>query len=228
MANPAGILDLRPKQCRKCGRAARLHYHSVADRYFSLDGRRVQSVAYRVQCRSCGGTTRLLPEGTLPHQTYSVETIGAAVQSYAEPRTSYRSVALEIGQVQIPEGLSGSTIWGNVKLASPVPGTIFRWVARFGTGAKAWWPLISAATQERLSQPFSLPTRPDPLALKARTAGKREQLEIIGSLLFILYLLTSLGGQPPGRWPYTLLRATRRPPSLDPTGWFALPARAPP
>lgn len=221
-------MDFRPEECRKCGFAARLHYHSVADRSFSLDGQRIKSVAYRVQCRSCEGTTRLLPEGALPGETYSAETIGAAVQRYAEPATSYRGVALEVGQVQIPDGLSRSTIWGNLALPSPAPSTIFRWMARFAAGALAWWPLIVAAIHERLLQPVPVPDRPAHLAIKARTPAKREQLVTAWFLLHALYMLTSLGGESPRRWPYTLLRADTRPPSLDPTGWFARPARAPP
>lgn len=200
----------------------------MAARSFSLDGQRIESVAYRVQCRGCDGTTRLLPEGALPGETYSVETIGAAVQGYAEPAASYRSTALAVGRVRIPEGLSRSTVWGNVNLASPAPSTIFRWVTRFCAGARPWWPLILAMTQERLSQPISLPLCPALVAHKARTEGKQEQLRTAWPLLFVLYLLTSMGGEPARRWPYTLLRAERRPPSLDPTGWFASPARAPP
>ena len=150
------------------------------------------------------------------------------MQGYVEPEASYRSTALDIGEVAIPAGLSRSTIWGNAPLASPSPSTIFRWVARFAAGASAWWPLIVAAAQEQLAQPIFLADQPAYLARKARIPGKPEQLAMAWSLLYVLFLLTSLGGQPPRRWPYDLLRAAKCPSSLDYTRWFAKPARAPP
>lgn len=176
---------------------------------------------------------RLLPEGVLPGLTYALETIGSAVSTYEEPATSYRSVALKLVGDNRPAdfGLTGcglSTMWGSVKLASPSPSTVFRWVARFVAGAAAWWPPIAAQTQDLLEHAIVLPVAPAYLASKARTPTKREQLATTWTLLWVLFLLTSMRGDPVRNWPFTMLQAERRSPRLDSTGWFVLPCRAPP
>lgn len=119
-------------------------------------------------------------------------------------------------------------MWGSDKLASPSPSTVFRWVARFSGGATAWWPLIAALTQERLAHALVLPVAPVYLALKARTPTKREQLVTTWALLWVLFLLTSLRREQVHTWPFTMLRAEKRPPRLDPTGWFVGGCRTPP
>lgn len=165
--------------------------------------------------------------------TYGLETIGSAVATYAEPATSYRSVALKMVGENRPAdfGLPGcglSTMWGSEKLTSPSPSTVFRWVSRFSFGAAAWWPMIAALTQERLAHALVLPLTPPYLTLKARTPIKREQLVTTWALLWVLFLLTGLRQEPVHAWPFTMLRAEKQPPSLDPTGWFVDTSRAPP
>lgn len=211
----------------------RWQVHDCRPRIFSVDDQRVLSEAYRCRCPRCRDTERLLPEGVLPGLTYALETIGSAVATYEEPSTSYRSVALELVGDNRPAdfGLPGcglSTMWGSDKLASPSPSTVFRWVARFSGGATAWWPLIAALTQERLAHALVLPVAPVYLALKARTPTKREQLVTTWALLWVLFLLTSLRREQVHTWPFTMLRAEKRPPRLDPTGWFVGGCRTPP
>lgn len=186
------------------------------------------STVYRCRCPRCRDTVRLLPEGTLPQTTYSLETIGTALSTYMEPGASYRTTAMAIGGVEVPLGLTRTTLWGNVTLPSPMPSTVFRWVARFAAGAATWWPEIAASTQERLSHALTLPAHPRHLAVKARTPAKERQIVTAWFLVSVLYLLTGLLGEPARFWPRTLLHAERRPPCLDHTGWFARPGRAPP
>lgn len=165
--------------------------------------------------------------------TYGLETIGSAVATYVEPLTSYRSVALELVGDNRPVdfGLPGcglSTMWGNAELTSPSPSTLFRWVTRFAAGAAAWWPPIVALTQEHLAHALVLPEIPAYLTLKARTPTKREQLVTTWALLWVLFLLTGLCREQVHVWPFTMLRAEKRPPCMDPTGWFVGASRAPP
>lgn len=211
----------------------RWQVHDCQPRYFSIDDQRVLSVAYRCRCPCCRDTERLLPEGTLPGLTYALETIGSAVATYAEPATSYRSVALGLVGDHLPTdfGLQGcglSTMWGSGALTSPSPSTVFRWVARFAAGASVWWPPIVALTQECLAHALVLPDLPTFFARKARTPAKRQQLVTTWMLLWVLFLLTSLADEPVRTWPFTLLKAVKRPSCLEPTGWFARPGRAPP
>ena len=211
----------------------RWQVHDCRPRSFSLDDQRVWSHAYRCRCPRCRETERLLPEGVLPGLTYALETIGSAVATYAEPVTSYRSVALElVGDYRPADfGLPGcglSTMWGSGTFTSPSPSTVFRWVARFSAGASAWWPPIVANTQARLAHALVLPVAPAFLTTKARTPTKREQLATTWTLLWVLFLLTSLHQEQVHTWPFTMLRAEKRPPRLDPTGWFVGTCRAPP
>lgn len=176
---------------------------------------------------------RLLPDGALPGLTYALETVGSAVVTYLEPKASYRSVALELAGDNRPAdfGLTGcglSTMWGSGTLTSPSPSTVFRWVTQFAAGAAAWWPPIAALTQERLAHALVLPQAPAFLTRKALTPAKCEQLATTWALLWVLFLLTGLHGDPVRAWPFTMLRAEKRPPRLDPTGWFAGACRAPP
>lgn len=174
-------------------------------------------------------TTRLLPEGTLPGMQYSVETVGEAISAYLEADESYRTVAFDFVDSELRQGMTPSTIfWGTEGLRSPFPTTIFRWMMRFGAGAKAWWPEIAAAAQERLSHPLTVPERPRHLGAKAKTEAKHEQLVTAWYLLALLFLFAGLLEMPVSRWSYALLRAPRRPAHLDRTGWFVLPVRAPP
>lgn len=211
----------------------RWQVHDCRSRTFSLDDQRVASVAYRCRCPRCRETERLLPEGVLPGLTYALETIGAAVTTYAEPGTSYRSVALELVGDHRPAdfGLAGcglSTMWGGGALASPSPSTVFRWVARFAAGAAAWWPPIAALTQERLAHALVLPVAPAFLNGKARTPAKREQLATTWALLWVLFLLTGLRQEQVHTWSFTMQRADKPPSGLDHTGWFVRSSRAPP
>jgi len=211
----------------------RWQVHDRRPRIFSLDDQRVASVAYRCRCPRCRDTERLLPKGVLPGLTYALETIGSAVASYAEPATSYRSVALELVGDNRPVsfGLLGcglSTMWGGGALTSPSPSTVFRWVARFAAGAATWWPPIAAQTQERLAHALVLPVAPAFLGSKARTPAKREQLTTTWALLWVLFLLTGLRGDQVSTWPFTMLGASKRPSRLDHTGWFMSSSRAPP
>ncbi len=174
-------------------------------------------------------TSRLLPEGTLPGMQYSVETVAEAISDYLEAGASYRTVAFDFVAPELRQGMTPSTIfWGPEGLRSPFPTTIFRWMSRFGAGAKAWWPEIAAAAQERLSHPLAVPERPRHLYAKTKSEARHEQLVAAWYLLTVLYLFAGLLEMPVSRWPYALLRAPRRPTGLDRTGWFALPARAPP
>lgn len=211
----------------------RWQVHDCQPRFFSLDDQRVASHAYRCRCPRCRDTERLLPEGVLPGLTYSLETVGSAVATYEKPATSYRSVALAlVGANRPPDfGLQGcglSTMWGSGAFNSPSPSTVFRWVARFALGAAAWWPPIVAQTQERLAHALVLPDLPTFFACKARTPAKRQQLATTWTLLWVLFLLTSLRGDPVQAWPFTMLRAEKRAPRLDSTGWFVGVSRAPP
>lgn len=194
----------------------------------SVDNQRVVTLAYDLRCRGCWTTTRLLPQGVLPGVTYTVETVATAVHTYLEPAASYRSVAAAMLSGGLPEGLTRSTLWGNAKLSSPAPSTVFRWVARFAAGAEAWWPPVAASTQDRLPHPLTVTPAPAYLVPKARTVPKHQALATACVLLGVLLLLTSLLGEPARRWPYTLFGVWKFPPPLDRTRWFARPPRAPP
>ncbi len=205
--------------------------HEKTQRWFSLGGERVRGDVFRVRCPipGCRVTSRLLPEGVLPGMQYSVETVGEAISGYLDAGRSYQTVAFDFVAPELRQGMTHSTIfWGAEGLRSPFPTTIFRWMARFGAGTKAWWPEIAAATQERLSHPLPVPERPRHLRAKAKTEAKREQLVTAWYLLALLFLFAGLLEMPASRWPYALLRAPRRPACLDRTGWFALAVRAPP
>ncbi len=228
MANPAGILEFRPDRCGICGHVGIWHLHDQRPRCISIDGLRTESSVFRVRCPRRCETTTLLPEGILPRVRYSVETVGSAIASYREPDTSYRSVAFDLVGESVPPSLTQTTIWGNAKLRSPYPSSVFRWVERFAAGARPRWPAILAWGTELTAQPIQIPPAPVHLARKARNPAKQDRLIGAWFLLYLLTLLTGWRGEPARRWPYLLLQLLDTASCLDHTGWFTLPARGPP
>lgn len=192
----------------------------------------------QVRCRACWATTTLLPDAILPRVHYSVDTIGAGVRWYVgsgieppdseSPRVSYRTVVLKVTGVGVPPGDTLTGYLGGVEAPPLGPSHIFRWVKRFSDGARPWWPEIVAQAQSELDHALSSPSAPEAIEAKGRSPEKRKALADAWMLLWVLNFLLVLHGRPTSTWPYALLHSGRRPRLLDHTGWFAMPARAPP
>ena len=192
-----------------------------------------------MRCRACRATTTLLPDSILACFHYSLDTVSAGVEGYlgpgftglgsAEPRaSSYRTVVLKVIGVAVPPGLKLTGFIGGVESPPLGPSHIFRWVKRFSAGAKQWWPEIAAEAQGRLDHALSAPPAPVAIEGKGRSPEKKKDLADAWMLLWVLNFLLALVGRLTSTWPYALLHAGRRPRFLDHTGWFAMPARAPP
>lgn len=203
-----------------------------------MDGRLLGTWVPQVRCPGCRATTTLLPDAMLPWVQYSLDSIGAGVQWYVrpgiegpgseEPRTSYRTVVLKILGETVPAGLFLTGYLGGVEAPPLGPSHIFRWVTRFSAGAEQWWPVAAAETQAQLDHALSTPSAPESIEAKGRSPEKSQNLARAWMLLWVLRFLLTLLGRPTNSWPYALLHLGRRPRLLDHTGWFAMPARAPP
>lgn len=203
-----------------------------------MDGQLLWTRVPQVRCPGCRATTTLLPDSILPCVHYSLDTIGTGVRWYLgsgiespegeRPRVSYRTVVLKVTGVTVPPGCTLTGYLGSVDAPPLGPSHIFRWVKRFSDGARPWWPEIAAQAQSQLDHAMSPPSAPESIEAKGRSPEKRKALADAWMLLWVLNFLLVLLGRPTGTWPYALLHSGRRPHLLDHTGWFAMPARAPP
>lgn len=180
--------------------------------------------APRFRCPRCRATATALPEDVVPGLAHGVDAVAAVVAGYLDGKASYRRLAPAMLGLPTRPAITLED-HAEPPYPSPTPSTCFRWVARAGASARAWWRAALPLLLTR--QAYAPPAVPAYFDGLAKSPSKRAGLADAWRALEAWRLLADHVAVPRSRWPNLQRTAPHPPAGLDRTGWFQALAMPP-